>query len=79
MSPVASALSILIVSGGAVCLGFLALAGGVSFENLLAHIQPVEHRLPNTRAVPLVRKEDAHKGRVSFLPKFEASREGVTA
>ncbi len=27
----------------------------------------------NTRAVPLVRKNDAHQGRVSFLPKFESS------
>lgn len=30
----------------------------------------------NTRAVSLVRKENAHKGRVFFCPDFEEHREG---
>lgn len=46
---------------------------------LLAGLSAALQVQPNTRAVPLVRKDDAHQGRVSFLPKFEASREGVTA
>ncbi len=46
---------------------------------LLAGRPTALHVQTNTRAVPLVRKNDAHQGRVSFLPKFEASREGVTA
>jgi len=79
MSPVTSVIAVFNASGGAVWLGFLASAGLVIFEYLLADIQKAGHGLDNTRAVPLVRKEDAHKGRVSFLPKFEASREGVTA
>jgi hypothetical protein len=52
------------------------LVGGVIFEILLAAIQTLEHGLANTRAVPLVRKDDAHQGRVSFLPKFEGSAGG---
>ena len=34
------------------------------------------YKILNTRAVPLVRKEDAHKGRVSFLPYFRAAWRG---
>ena|GEM_PF-5197473 len=79
MSPVATAPSALISTSGAIGLGLLTLVGGVIFEILLADIQTLEQGLANTRAVPLVRKDDAHQGRVSFLPKFEASREGVTA
>lgn len=41
-------------------------------KNLLAHAEEVTHVLGNTRAVPLALKSDAHKGRVFFLPKFEA-------
>jgi hypothetical protein len=33
--------------------------------------------LVNTRAVPLVRKENAHKGRVFFCPSFEGIEKGA--
>jgi hypothetical protein len=55
-------------------------SGSAQFgQKLLADAQTVEHGLGNTRAVPLVRKNDAHQGRVSFLPKFEASQRGEIA
>ena len=34
--------------------------------------------LDNTRAVPLVRKENAHKGRVFFCPHFRSYRKEAT-
>jgi hypothetical protein len=46
---------------------------------LLAEHAPALQVPLNTRAVPLVRKDDAHQGRVSFLPKFEGLAGGGTA
>jgi hypothetical protein len=47
--------------------------------NSLAGCGVATHVTANTRAVPLVRKKDAHKGRVFFLPKFEIAWKGITA
>lgn len=49
------------------------------FKNPLAQARSSKQVPSNTRAVPLVRKNDAHQGRVSFLPKFEATRMGAVA
>lgn len=49
------------------------------FKIRLAQARAGKHLLGNIRAVPLVRKNDAHQGRVSFLPKFEAPRTGLGA
>lgn len=43
---------------------------------LLAGRHTAPHVRLNTRAVPLVRKDDAHQGRVSFLPTFEGPARG---
>lgn len=55
---------------------FLSVAFGQSAplasNKSLARPTGVTQVTPNIRAVPLVRKNDAHQGRVSFLPKFEA-------
>lgn len=45
----------------------------------LAYAHTTAHDIGNTRAVPLVRKDDAHKGRVSFLPKCEESLGGAAS
>lgn len=34
----------------------------------------IQYVLANTRAVPLVRKDDAHQGRVSFFQKTNFSK-----
>ena len=44
--------------------------------NFLAQSEPYGSFGPNTRAVPLVRKEDAHQGRVSFCPDAKALLRG---
>lgn len=43
---------------------------------LLAQLMHHCFRSGNTRAVPLVRKEDAHQGRVSFCPDTELTLQG---
>lgn len=40
------------------------------FGKMVAPFIVTGYKILNTRAVPLVRKEDAHKGRVSFCPDW---------
>ena len=61
------------------CAGKPARSGAQFTKNPLALARAGKHVPGNTRAVPLVRKNDAHQGRVSFLPKSEATRVGVGA
>ena len=46
------------------------------FGKIVAPFIGTGYKMHNTRAVPLVRQEDAHKGRVSFLPYFHATWRG---
>jgi len=65
--------------GGAARVEVIAsLARVVSKKILARHVHSV-HVALNTRAVPLVRKNDAHQGRVSFLSKLDDSAEGIGA
>ncbi len=46
---------------------------------ILAHFDPIGMFESNTRAVPLVLRENAHKGRVFFCPSFWNRMKGVVA
>jgi hypothetical protein len=61
--------SVLTASGESVFSADLGRDLAAPFKKLLAHAQAVAQGPSNTRAVPLVRKDDAHQGRVSFLPR----------
>lgn len=39
----------------------------MNFQNQVANVTVMSYKILNTRAVPLVCKEDAHQGRVFFL------------
>lgn len=45
--------------------------------NILAHWEFLSTFMDNTRAVPLVRKENAHKGRVFFCPNSKHQWKGA--
>jgi len=59
--------------------GFVQVGMNLFRKIRLAYGPTTEHGTDNTRAVPLVRKDDAHQGRVSFLPKCEGSLGGAAS
>lgn len=42
-------------------------------ETLLAFGEGISYKTTNTRAVPLIRKDDVHQGRVFYLYQFNLS------